>query len=108
MVLLNVLLDPQARDIESLIGVNMARIQMCQHVLWCAKKLIVPAKDSDNKNLRVSSKKRAVVQALTIALLPTRTKDDSNDCKKTLISTRDYTRCSTFQMVLDTGIFPRV
>ena len=43
LVLLNVLLDPQARDIELLIGVNMARIQMSQHVLWCAKKLIVPA-----------------------------------------------------------------
>ena len=96
MVVLHVLSDPKVRNIASSIGVNMVPIQMCQQVLWCANKLIVRANDTDNKNFRVSSKKQAVVQGLTVALLPTPTKDDSNDCKKTLISTRTLSKMLGF------------
>jgi len=56
LVLLHVLSDRKV-DIASSIGVNMALIQMCQQVLRCAKKLIVRATDTENKNFRVSSKK---------------------------------------------------
>ena len=83
-------------DIASSMVVNMALIQMCQQVLQCAKKLIVRATDIENKNIRVSSKKQAVVQALTVALLPTPTKDNSNDSKKPLISTRALSKMLGF------------
>ncbi len=61
---------------------------MSQQVLRCTKKLILRAKDTDSNNFRVSSKRRAVIQALTVALFPTPTKDDSNECKQPIISTR--------------------
>ena len=96
MVLLHVLSDRKVCDIALSIGVNMALIQMCQQVLWCAKKVIVRAMDTENKNFRVSSKKQAVVQALTVTLLPTSTKDNSNDCKKPLISTRALSKMLGF------------
>ena len=73
----------------------MALIQMCQQVLWCAKKLILRATDTEKKNF-TSSKKQAVVQALTVALLPTPTKVISNDCKKPLISTRALSKMLGF------------
>jgi hypothetical protein len=95
-VLLHVLLHSKVLDIALSIGVHMSVIQMGQQVLWSAKKLIVRANDTDNKNFRFSSKKRAVVQALTIALLPTLNKDDSNEYRKQLILTRSLSKILGF------------
>jgi hypothetical protein len=53
LVLLHVLLDRKVSDIASSIGVNMALIQICQQLLWCAKKLIVRATDTENRNFIV-------------------------------------------------------
>jgi hypothetical protein len=95
-VLLHVLSDPKVLDRASSIGVNILGIQMSQQVLRCAKKLILCAKDTDNNNFRVSSKRRAVSQAITVALLPTPTKDDSNDRKRPMISTRALSKLLCF------------
>ncbi len=57
---------------------NISNIQDAQQILRCAKKLVQHATATDNKNFKVSTNKRAVLQALTVALLPTPTKQSDS------------------------------
>jgi hypothetical protein len=76
MILLQVLSDPSIRDISLSIGINMKEIKLCQQLLRCARKLIQRTKNGQN---RTSAAKRLVVKALCLSLLPTPTKQPSND-----------------------------
>ena len=83
-ILLNVLSDRRVCDISSSIGVNMSNIQDAQQILRCAKKLVQRATATDSKNFKVSTNKQAVLQALTVALLPTPTKQSENQISSSI------------------------
>ena len=82
LILLRVLSDPSFQNISSSIGINMKENKLGQQLLRCAKKLIGRKQNSSNKNkgrCRTSLVKRSVVKALCLGLLPTPTKEMSND-----------------------------
>jgi hypothetical protein len=82
LILLRVLSDPSFKNISSSIGINMKEIKLGQQLLRCARKLIGRKQNSSNKNkgrCRTSVVKRSVVKALCLGLLPTPTKEISND-----------------------------
>ncbi len=74
--------DPSIQNIVSSIGINMNETKLGQQLLRCARKLIGHTQNSSNKNkspCRTSVVKRLVVKALCLGLLPTPTKEISND-----------------------------
>ncbi len=77
-ILLHVLSDPIVCNIASSIGVNMSDICVGQQIIKCAKKLIHRARRTNNKNFKVSSRKRYLVKAISVAFLPTPTKIESD------------------------------
>jgi DNA-directed RNA polymerase specialized sigma24 family protein len=82
LILLRVLSDPSIRNIASSIGINMNETKLGQQLLRCARKLIGRTQKSSNKNkgrCRTCVVKRSVVKALCLGLLPTPTKEISND-----------------------------
>ncbi len=82
LIILQVLLDPSIRDISSSIGINMKEIKLGQQLLRCARKIIERTKNCPDENggrCRTSVAKRSVVKALCVSLLPTPTKESSND-----------------------------
>ena len=82
LVLLKVLLDPSIQDISLSIGINMKEKKLGQPLLRCARKLIHRSQNSPNKNggwYWTSVAQRSIVKALCVSLLPTPTKEPSND-----------------------------
>jgi hypothetical protein len=99
-ILLHVLFDPAVCNIASSIGVNMSDIPVGQQIMKCAKKLIQRATQTHNKNVKVSTRKRHLMKAISVAFLPTPTKNDSDPhCtknKKRDTSIRELTRILGF------------
>ncbi len=99
-ILLHVLSDTDVRNIASSIGVNMSDIHVGQQIMKCANKLIQRATRTDNKNFKVSSRKRFLVKAISVAFLPTPPKNDSDphcsNNRKRYTSIRELTRILGF------------
>ena len=82
LILLRVLSDPSTRDISSSIGINMEEIKLEQQLLRCTRKLIRRSQNSPDKNggwYWSSVAQRSVVKVLCVSILPTPTKEPSND-----------------------------
>jgi len=99
-ILLHVLSDPVVCNIALSIGVNMSDICVEQQIMKCGKKLIQRATQTDNKNFKVSTRKRYLVKAISVAFLPTPTKNDSDphctNNRKRNISIRELARILGF------------
>jgi len=96
LILLQVISDPSIRNILSSICINMKEIELGQLLLRCARKLIGCTQHSTDKNkgqCRTSVVKHSVVKSLCLGLLPTPTKEMSNEgsviSSKREISMRD-------------------
>ena len=82
LILLRVLSDPSIQTSRTPSGINMNETKLGQQLLRCARKLIGRTQKSSNKNkgrCQTSVVKRSVTKALCLGLLPTPTKEISNN-----------------------------
>ena len=78
LVLLSFLSDPDIRDEASSIGVNLKEARIGRHILHCWRRIMSRAQSTANKNGRIIDDKRALVQSMATAAVPTPTKEGSS------------------------------
>ena len=82
LILLRVLSDPSIQNLSSSIGINMKETKLGQQFLQCARKLVGRTQNSFvNYKCRCQTSivKRSVIKALRLGLVPTPTKEMSNN-----------------------------